>query len=41
MMRIYQEVKQKLNIHLEFDDSGSIGKRYRRHDNRHAGMFHL
>ncbi|MCX5924978.1 MAG: glycine--tRNA ligase [Candidatus Dependentiae bacterium] len=32
MARIYYEVKKTLNIAVEFDDSGSIGKRYRRHD---------
>lgn len=32
MTRIYHDAKKALNIALEYDDSGSIGKRYRRHD---------
>lgn len=32
MLKIYHDVRKKLNIAAEFDDSGSIGKRYRRHD---------
>lgn len=29
---LYKEIKIKLGIPVQFDDSGSIGKRYRRHD---------
>ena len=35
MLRIYTNIKKELapyDYHVEFDDSGSIGKRYRRHD---------
>jgi len=30
-MRLYADL-QKLGVHIDFDESGSIGKRYRRHD---------
>ena len=32
MMQIYRDIKNKLPLSFEFDEAGSIGKRYRRHD---------
>jgi glycyl-tRNA synthetase len=32
MLALYNKIKKETGFMLEFDDSGSIGKRYRRHD---------
>ena len=32
MLKLYNEVKKQTGLQLMFDESGSIGKRYRRHD---------
>ncbi|MDP3888921.1 MAG: glycine--tRNA ligase, partial [bacterium] len=32
MHHIFNKIKEKTKVEIEFDDSGSIGKRYRRHD---------
>ena len=32
MLRIYRDIATRLVVPFEFDESGSIGKRYRRHD---------